>query len=208
MGILSGNPKHEPLHYGEVFDLWQASTAAKGCISSYRLLKNHCGDKDLRKILNDVIAQAEQEVSEIDSILIKNGIVPSPALPDRPEVNLADIPVGARFADQEIAPMVSVDMAAGLIACSQTIGKSVREDLAVLFKKYHDAKAAIGLKALRLSKEKGWLIPPPLALNKPEMAEANTYTRKRQTAFHAANRTKEPQREMVFFFVTGKRSGP
>ena len=22
MGILSGNPQNEPLHYGEVFDIW------------------------------------------------------------------------------------------------------------------------------------------------------------------------------------------
>ncbi|MBO7743684.1 DUF3231 family protein [Paenibacillus sp. MWE-103] len=173
MGILSGNPKHEPLHYGEVFDIWSASTAAKGCISSYRLLKNHCGDKDLRKILDDVIDQAELEASELDTILIKNGIVPSPTFPDRPKANVEDIPAGARFTDQEIAPMVSVDIAAGLVACSQTIGKSVREDLAALFKKYHDAKAATGLKILRLSKEKGWLIPPPLVLNKPETVEVN-----------------------------------
>ncbi|TKH09184.1 hypothetical protein FC697_27455, partial [Bacillus wiedmannii] len=24
MGILSGNPQNEPLHYGEVFDIWSA----------------------------------------------------------------------------------------------------------------------------------------------------------------------------------------
>lgn len=171
MGILSGNQKDEPLHYGEVFDLWSASTLAKGLISSYRLLKNHCGDKDLRKILEDVINQAELEVSELDTILINNGIVPSPKLPERPEVSLEEIPLGARFSDQEIAAMVSVDTAAGLVACSQTIGKSIREDIAALIMKYHATKAAIGLKVLRLTKEKGWLMPPPLAIKRPEMVE-------------------------------------
>lgn len=171
MGILSGNPKHEPLHYGEVFDIWQASTVAKGNVSSYRLLKNHCGDKELMKILDQVINQAELEVSELDTILLKNGLIPSPRLPERPEAKLEDIPAGARFTDQEIAAMIAANVGAGLAACSMTMAKSVREDVAALFKKYHDTKAAIGLKTLRLSKENGWLIPPPLEIKNREMVE-------------------------------------
>lgn len=146
--------------------------AAKGCISAYRALRYHAGDADLKKIIEDAINQAELEVSECDEILNHNGIVPAPDLPDRPETKLEDIPVGARFADQEIAPMVSADLAAGLVACSQIMGKSIREDIGALFAKYHTTKAALGLKALRLSKEKGWLIPPPLQMKRPELVEA------------------------------------
>ena len=29
MGILSGNPQNEPLHYGEVFDIWSYLLAAQ-----------------------------------------------------------------------------------------------------------------------------------------------------------------------------------
>lgn len=28
-GILGGNPKEEPMHYGEIFTVWQASMVAK-----------------------------------------------------------------------------------------------------------------------------------------------------------------------------------
>lgn len=35
-GILGGNPKDEPMHYGEIFSVWQASMMAKGAISAYR----------------------------------------------------------------------------------------------------------------------------------------------------------------------------
>lgn len=166
MGILSGNPKHEPLHYGEAYDVWQFSMVAKGCVSTYRALSYHAGDKDLKGIIGDVINQAELEVSECDKILVNNGLVPSPGLPDRPEAKLEAIPIGARFTDMEIAAMVSGDMAVGLIACSQIMGKCIREDIGALFGKYHATKAAIGLKALRLSKEKGWLIPPPLVVER------------------------------------------
>ena len=40
MGILSGNPKEEPLHYGEIFSIWQFSTKAKGTLSYYQAFKN------------------------------------------------------------------------------------------------------------------------------------------------------------------------
>lgn len=166
MGILSGNPQDEPLHYGEVYDLWQMSMAAKGCISANRALSYHAGDKELKKILDEMIDQAELEASECDTILTHNGIAPGPTLPARPPVNLEDIPIGARFTDPEIAAMIGADNAIGLAGCSQVMGKSIREDIGALFAKYHLTKAAIGMKILRLSKEKGWLIPPPLQVKR------------------------------------------
>lgn len=172
LGILSGNSKDEPLHYGEIFDLWQSSMTAKGCISAYRALQFHAGDKGLKKILSDLIDQAELEVSECDAILIHNGIASSPTMPARPEVKSEDIPIGARFSDPEIAAMIGADTAVGLAACSQAMGKAIREDIGALFAKYHMTKAATGLKILKMSKEKGWLIPPPLQIKRPELVEA------------------------------------
>ena len=133
--------------------------------------KNVAGDKDLKKILDDIINQAELEISEFDTILINNSIVPSPALPERPETKLEDIPVGVKFSDQEIAAMVGADTSLSLVACSQIMGKATREDIGALFAKYHVTKAAIGLRILNVSKEKGWLVPPPLQIKRPELVE-------------------------------------
>ncbi|MBM7568755.1 DUF3231 family protein [Paenibacillus sacheonensis] len=168
MGVLSGNPKDEPLHYGEIFAIWEASTMAKGLVSSYNALKFHTGDMDLRAILEDCIQQAQLEISELDEILIANGITPTPKPPERPEAKLEEIPVGARFADLEIAAILSTNLAAGLVAASTAMGLSIREDVGALFGKYHVTKAALGVTMLRLSKEKGWLIPPPLQIKRPE----------------------------------------
>lgn len=172
MGILSGNPKENPLHYGEIYDVWQFSMAAKGCVSMYTTLKAHAGDRDLQKMLEHGIQQAKLEIEECDKILIDNGITPSPALAVKPDAKLEDIPIGARFTDMEIAPMLSADLAAGLVICSQVMGKSIREDINALFAKYHATKAANALKMLRLSKEKGWLVPPPLQIQRPEPVHA------------------------------------
>src|SRR5690554_2798286 len=155
VGILSGNPKEEPLHYGEVFDLWSYSTKVKGSISIFTAYKYHAGDKDLKKILGDLINQAELEAKECDQLLVQNEIAPTPYLPPRPEAKLEDIPLGARIMDPEIAIMAGVETSACLVLCSQVMGKSIREDIGVLFGKYHLAKAALGLKILELTKNKG-----------------------------------------------------
>ncbi|MCM3627907.1 DUF3231 family protein [Paenibacillus glycanilyticus] len=172
MGILSGNPKDEPMHYGEVYAVWQASMAAKSAVSCYQAYLNHAGDKDLKKALDALIDQAKLEIKELDVLLTDNGITPAPTPPERPPVKLEDIPAGARFADSEIAAGIGVDVSAGLVACSQAMGQSIREDIGALFGKYHVAKAALGLRILEMLKDKGWLVPPPLQLKRPEPVKA------------------------------------
>jgi hypothetical protein len=168
MGILSGNPKDEPMHYGEIYNVWVASTVAKGAISCYQAYINHAGDKDLKEVLADLIEQAKLEVKELDHLLYLNGIASAPMMPDRVPVKLEDIPVGARFMDPEIAAKIAADTAAGLAACSLAMGQSIREDIGALFAKYHLKKTAFGLEILNLIKEKGWLIPPPLQIKRLE----------------------------------------
>lgn len=172
MGILSGNPKDEPMHFGEIFGVWQASMVARGIVSCYQAYLNHSGDKDLKKILDALIDQKKLEIKECDMLLTENGIAPAPIMPERPSVKLEDIPVGAKFTDQEIAASISADIAAGLVACSTVMGQSVREDIAALFAKYHVILTGLGLRALQMNKEKGWLIPPPLQIKRPELVNA------------------------------------
>ncbi|MEC0089357.1 DUF3231 family protein [Paenibacillus macquariensis] len=171
MGILNGNPKDEPLHYGEIFSVWSGSVVARGAVSCYQAFLNHAGDKDLKKILNDLIDQAKLEIKEFDKILTENGFAPAPIMPERPPVKLEDIPAGARFTDPEIAAKISADVAIGLVACSQAMGQSIRVDVGALFAKYHLTMAAFGAKILELNKEKGWLIPPPLQVKRPDSKE-------------------------------------
>lgn len=166
MGILSGNPKDEPLHYGEVFDIWASNLAGNAFVAGYQVLLNHAGDDDLKKLLKEAISICQQQNKQIEELLKENGIGLPPAPPERPDICLNDIPVGARVQDPEIAAILSVDTAAALVACSQIIGKSIREDIATMYGQFHTQKAALGAKLLRLNKEKGWLIPPPLHICK------------------------------------------
>ncbi|MGM7635189.1 DUF3231 family protein [Bacillus sp. Hm123] len=168
MGILSGNPQTEPMHYGEVFATWSYLLTAKGAVAGFQTHLNHVGDEDLKKLLQEKIEQAQQEIQQLETLLKENGVGLPPTPPERPNACLEDIPIGARFTDPEITAGLSMAISAGLVACSQAMGQCIREDIAMMFGQFHMQKAALGGKVLRLNKEKGWLIPPPLHHHKSE----------------------------------------
>lgn len=168
MGMFSGSSNEEPLHYGEVFGIWSNLATNYGMIAGYQTFYNHAGDKDLKKILEDFIQCAKEENKQLEEILKTNGIALPPAPPERAEARLEDIPPGAKFNDPEISAALSLDTAAGLVACSQAMGMTIREDIGLMYGQFHNAKAQLGAKLLRLNKSKGWLIPPPLHVGHPE----------------------------------------
>lgn len=163
MGILSGQPKEEPLHYGEVYGIWNYYLGAKSMLAGYQVLLNHTGDDDLKNFIGNVINDGiRREVKELEYIMKENGVALPPVPPERPEACLEEIPAGARINDPEIANSVAKDIAAGLVACSTMIGQCIREDLAAMFEQFHTKKAQFGYTILKMNKEKGWLVPPPL----------------------------------------------
>ncbi|WP_342565786.1 DUF3231 family protein [Paenibacillus sp. FSL R7-0345] len=169
-GILNGNPKDEPLHYGEIYSLWQFSASAKMALSAFQAFHYHAGDKELKEIIDDFIDQVQREIKACDKLLKLHGFVSPPLLPDRPSARLEDIPAGARFTDPEIAAALFSSSSTGLVVCSQAMGMSIREDLGAMYMKFHAQMNALGLSLLKLNKKKGWLVTPPLQLKSREPA--------------------------------------
>ncbi|MGB8955222.1 MAG: DUF3231 family protein [Tumebacillaceae bacterium] len=168
MGILSGNPKHEPMHYGEVFSVWHFLMAEKAALVTYQTFYNHAGDADLRKFIVEKNELRKEIIEKLEELCKENSIQLPPGPAERSEADLESIPVGARFQDPEIAAAIAVDIAAGLVTCSKIIGMSIREDIGTMFLGFHGKAAAYGARMLRMQKEKGWLVPPPLHMKKPE----------------------------------------
>lgn len=172
MGILSGNPQQEPLHCGEVFDIYNALSVAQAGVASCQIFINNTGDEDLGNFLRDKVDNLlRPQIDQLSEILKVNGIVLPPAPPERPNTDLENIPPGARINDAEIAVAVAKDISLGLVACSQAMGKAFREDIAMMFGKFHMESAQYGLKLLRMMKKKNWLVPQPLYAN--TMVETN-----------------------------------
>ena len=74
MGILSGNPKDEPLHYGEVFTVWTTLLTNRGKIAGYQTFYNHAGDDDLKKLIEDAVQLLKDEEKILEKILKFNVI--------------------------------------------------------------------------------------------------------------------------------------
>lgn len=68
MGILSGNPEHEPMHYGEVFGIWTQVMTGKGLVAGYQTFMNHAGDKDLKKLLQEAIDICQREIRKFQPV--------------------------------------------------------------------------------------------------------------------------------------------
>lgn len=162
MGILSGNQKNEPMHYGEVFTAWTNLASCYGMIAGYQTFYNHAGDDDLKKIIEEFIQAAKNEVEQLERLLKANGVALPPAAPERPVARFDHIPPGARFNDPEISATLSVDAGKSLVAYSGAMASCTREDIAMMYGQFHMAKAQLGYKLLRLNKQKGWLVLPPL----------------------------------------------
>lgn len=163
MGILSGNPKNEPLHYGEVYGLWSHLAATKAGVDTYQVYINHTGDEDLKAFLKQAIETSmKPAIKDLEEILLHNDIAIPPTPAERPEADIEQIPVGARFQDAQVAYLVAADIAAGLTVNSAQISQSIREDIGLMLAGFAAKKAKDGAVLLEIMKTKGWLVPPPL----------------------------------------------
>ncbi|CAM3725651.1 DUF3231 family protein [Mesobacillus zeae] len=169
MGILSGNPKNEPMHYGEVYLTWMHLSAAKAFVAGYETLLNHTGDSDLKELIKDVLENGTKpEIKQIEVLLKDHGVGLPPSPPERPEACIENIPPGARFLDPEIGMKLGMDLGAGLVSCSAVMAECLREDIALMYGQFHMKTTQYAARTLRLLKDKGWLVPPPLHIDQSD----------------------------------------
>ncbi|WP_067725603.1 DUF3231 family protein [Oceanobacillus damuensis] len=163
MGALMNKPQEEPFHSGEVYNLWSYLYSTKATLVTLQVLINHSGEEDLKVFLEDLLENVfTQEEQQVEALLKESGIRLPPAPPDRPNVQVEDIPAGARFNDSEIAVLVQKELMTGRILCSYITGIALREDLRTMFSEFSTQKEEYELKLLKITKEKGWMVSPPL----------------------------------------------
>ena len=163
MGVLNGEPKEEPLHVGEIYHLWTHLLESKALLVTLQVFINHTGDEDLKKFLQEFTEDCiQQEEEQVEQLLKENGLRLPPAPPDRPMVNLEDIPAGARLNDPEVAALVGKELTVGKLLTSYVASISIRQDIAEMYNEFQTQRVEFQGKLLKMNKEKGWLVPPPL----------------------------------------------
>lgn len=155
----------EPFHSGEIYYLWNFLYETKESKVIMQIARNHTEDKELKLFLDDLMENSLiEEEEQIEDILKEAGIRLPPAPPDKPNVEIQDIPAGARFNDSEVALIVQKKIFMGQLRCSYMMGLSTQEEIKNLFEEFHSLKAEFELKLLNIIKNKGWYTSPPINL--------------------------------------------
>ncbi len=75
------------------------------------------GTQILKDFIKDVINNSiKPSIKEIEDILVANDVVVPPTPAERPEVDIEQIPVGARLQDAQVAYAIARDFANGITA--------------------------------------------------------------------------------------------
>lgn len=163
MGIMNNKTVEEPFHSGEIYHLWAYLYSSKNLLVKMQVFINHTGDHDLKVYLEELVESCfEQEEQQVEATLKEAGIRLPPAPPDRPNVEVEDIPAGAKFNDSEVAVLVQNELILGRQQCSYITGIVIREDIRSMFSDFYAQKEEYEQKILNLLKEKGWLVTPPI----------------------------------------------
>lgn len=153
----------QPLHTGEVYHLWNFLYQAKADNVTMQILINHTEDSDLKSLMEDLLENGfSEEEQQIETILKETGIRLPPAPPDRPNVEVQDIPAGARFLDAEIAVLTNKMLMNGRMVCSYMTSLLNQAEIRTLFEDFQTIKSEFEEKLLTLLKEKGWYVSPPI----------------------------------------------
>lgn len=157
------NIHEEPLHAGEIFHLWSYLEQIKQNVIVVQVFISQVSDKDLRVYLEDLLDNCiMKEIEQVEEILKELGIRIPPAPPDRPKVELQDIPAGVRLNDSEIANQMKKDFLLCKNHCSYMTTITHQKFIFTMYTDFYMQRLEYEHKLFLLMKEKGWINVPPV----------------------------------------------
>ncbi|MDT2047041.1 DUF3231 family protein [Priestia flexa] len=153
--------KHEPLHIGEAMGCWLYFTALTEEIPAIETSLHTTTDETLLELAHESKLLALTQRNKLKEFMLHEGIPLSDIPAQKPESDPYQIPPGVRATDSEIANLISAKVASNIIMCSTNISQSIRNDVGMLWLKFHSEKVAFGFKVKETQREKGWLKKPP-----------------------------------------------
>lgn len=162
---MSNVNRDKPLHSGEIYHLWAYLYDAKMNILTLQVYMNHSEEDDFKNYLEDLFENCyEEEVEQIEKLLKELGIRLPPQPPDRPHVEVRDIPAGARLHDAEMALLIKKELIYGRLLCSFIIGCAFQDFIRSIFENFHTERVAYEQKLITLIEDKGWFVSPPISV--------------------------------------------
>ncbi|HWI50707.1 MAG TPA: DUF3231 family protein [Symbiobacteriaceae bacterium] len=152
----------DPLHVGEVMNLWLCYTGVAESRSICLLLTNHTNDSDLKEIIEHLIDDLETPmIKRLGDLMLSEGVALPAITGDKPKADESAIPLGAKLTDAEIANLLVVKLEGMLTVCHTGLIQSIRPDLGRMFYAFQSHLLAQGLSLKNLMQLRGWIRLPP-----------------------------------------------
>jgi hypothetical protein len=142
--FMDGEKK--PLNVMEVSNLWFFLLGTVTTMRNEEIGYNIAQDPELRQILKDIRDTVHIPIrEELIEFLMKEGISLPQSTPEKPVGDFRDIPEGAKLNDEELANLMSYNLAMGVNYAAKGMTESIRADVGLLFSKIMLRKTAAGL---------------------------------------------------------------
>lgn len=158
--LMDEEPK-PPLHVGEVMNCWTYYAALGEAITIEQICLNSSADPELKRYLEKTMEGASSQIRRLLDFMQHEGVPTPPVSEAKPISDPNSIPLGAKLTDSEIANLVSVKIAATILACSAAAAGSVRNDVGKMFLEFEEEAVIYGMLIKSLMKKRGWIKIPP-----------------------------------------------
>ncbi|WP_257535563.1 DUF3231 family protein [Mesobacillus foraminis] len=119
-------------------------------------------DKELKQIIKEVRDTVHVPIrEEISQFLTKEGVPLPQSTPEKPVGDYRSIPEGAKLNDEEMANLLSYNLAMGVNNASRGLTESIRADVGLIFTKIIINKTSAGLTVKQYLERHEWLRVPP-----------------------------------------------
>ncbi|WHY01423.1 DUF3231 family protein [Neobacillus sp. DY30] len=151
-----------PLNVMEVSNLWFFLLGTETTMRNEEIGYNMAQDPELKQILKDIRETVHIPIrDELKEFLMKEGVPFPKTTPEKPSGDFKDIPEGAKLNDEELANLMSFNLAMGVNYASRGITESIRADVGLMFSKIMLRKITAGLIMKKYLDRHKWLRIPP-----------------------------------------------
>lgn len=158
--FMDGEKK--PLNVLEVSNLWFFLLGTETTMRNEELGFNLVQDPELKQIIKDVKDNVHMPIrEEIRKILTAEGVPLPETTPEKPVGDYRNIPEGAKLNDEEMANLLSYNLALGIVYATRGLTESIRADVGLMFTKIIMRKLSLSLTVKRYLEEHEWLRVPP-----------------------------------------------
>lgn len=158
---LNDEEPKPPLHVGEVMNCWTYYALLSESIMLEQICLNSSTDPELKRFLEKTMEGASSQSRRLLDFMQTEGVPTPPVSEPKPVSDPNLVPLGAKLTDNEIANLVSVKLAAVVLACAVSATESIRNDVGKMFLEFEEEAVIYGMLIKTLMKKRGWIKIPP-----------------------------------------------